>query len=166
MALWLLSARLQLRRLSYACLLFGAISYVLGCGGGGGGSAGGGGGSVTSTSTTLTVTNTKISTSNLAASVQVTGTNSPTGTVSLGVVGESWSFNNATLASGTAQFSYYLGGPGAFSLMAQYSGDSRNLPSQLHTPMTVVQTGAAGNMTVNVTIGPTTKQINIPLTIQ
>jgi hypothetical protein len=166
MALWLLSTRLQLRRLSYACLLFGAISYVLGCGGGGGGSAGGGGGSVTSTSTTLTVTNTKISTSNLAASVKVTGTNSPTGTVSLGVVGESWSFNNATLASGTAQFSYYLGGPGAFSMMAQYSGDSRNRPSQLHTPMTVVQTGAAGNMTVNVTIGPTTKQINIPLTIQ
>ena len=51
-------------------------------------------------------------------------------------------------------------------MMAQYSGDSRNLPSELHAPMTIVQTGPAANMTVAVTIGPTTKQINIPLTIQ
>jgi hypothetical protein len=114
----------------------------------------------------LTVANTKVSTSNLAAAVQVTGANSPTGTVSLGVVGESWSFNNGALVNGTAQFSYYLGAPGAFSMMAQYGGDSRNLSSELHAPMTIVQTGPAGNMTVAVTIGPTTKQINIPLTIQ
>jgi hypothetical protein len=167
-AFWLLPRRLQLRRFGYACLLFGLISYVLGCGGGGGTSAGGGGGgsSATATSTTLTVANTKVSTSTLAATVQVTGTNSPTGTVSLGVVGELYSFNSTTLVNGAAQFSYYLGAPGAFPMTAKYSGDSRNLPSQPHTPLTVVQTGAAGNMTVNVTIGPTTKQINVPLTIQ
>jgi len=169
-AFWLWPARFRLRRLGYTCLLFGAISYALGCGGGGagsvGGGGGGGGGSASATSTTLTVANTKVSTSNLAATVQVTGANSPTGRVSLGVVGESWSFNNGALVNGAAQFSYYLGAPGAFSMMAQYSGDSRNLPSELHAPMTIVQTGPAGNMTVAVTIGPTTKQINIPLTIQ
>jgi hypothetical protein len=82
------------------------------------------------------------------------------------VVGESYSFNTATLVNGTAQFSYYLGAPGAFSMTAQYSGDSRNLASQVHTPLTVVQTGVAGSMTVNVAIGPTTKQTTIPLTIQ
>lgn len=167
-AFWLLAPRFQLRRLGYACLLFGAVTYALGCGGGGSGGVGGsgGGGSTAATSTTLTVANTKVSTSNLAATVQVTGTNSPTGTVSLGVAGESWSFNKATLSNGTAQFSYYLGAPGAFQMTAQYSGDARNLPSQLHTPLTVVQTGAAGNMTVSVSLGPTTKQLNIPLAIQ
>jgi hypothetical protein len=81
-------------------------------------------------------------------------------------VGESWSFNTATLVTGTAQFSYYLGAPGAFLMTAQYSGDTRNLSSQIHTPLTVVQTGVAGNIAVSVTIGPTTKQMSVPLTIQ
>ena len=115
---------------------------------------------------TLSVPSTKVSAPNLAATVQVNGTNSPAGSVSLGVVGESWSFSTATLVNGAAQFSYYLGAPGAFSMTASYSGDSRNLPSQIQTPLTVVQTGAAGNMTINVAIGPTTKQTSVTLTIQ
>jgi hypothetical protein len=114
----------------------------------------------------LTVASTKVATSNLSATVQVTGTNSPTGSASLGVVGLSYSFNTAPLVNGTAQYSYYLGAPGAFLMTAQYSGDSQNLASQIHTPLTVVQTGVAGNMTVSVTIGPTTKQMSVPLTIQ
>jgi hypothetical protein len=164
MAFWLLPVRMRLRRFAYAYLLLGAISFALGCGGGSSGS--GGGGSATSTSTTLTVASTKVATSNLSATVQVTGTNSPTGSASLGVVGLSYSFNTAPLVNGTAQYSYYLGAPGAFLMTAQYSGDSQNLASQIHTPLTVVQTGVAGNMTVSVTIGPTTKQMSVPLTIQ
>src|SRR5437588_9250220 len=143
LVLWLLPVRLRLRRFVYACLLLGTISFVMGCGGGNAG-GGGGGGSATPTSTTITVPSTKVSGSNLAATVQVTGTNSPTGSVSFGVVGESYSFNTAPLMNGAAQFSYYLGAPGAFLMTAQYSGDSRNLPSQVHTPLSVVQTGMAG----------------------
>ena len=165
-AFWLLPVHLLLRRFAYACLLLGAVTFALGCGAGSSGSGGGGGGSVTPTSTTLTVASTKVAASNLSATVQVTGTSSPTGSASLGVVGESWSFNTATLVNGTAQFSYYLGAPGAFLMTAQYSGDSRNLSSQIRTPLTVVQVGVAGNMTVSVTIGPTTKQMSVPLTIQ
>jgi subtilase family serine protease len=172
--LWLLPVRLRLRRLAYVSLFLSTISVVLGCGGGGGsgggtgggGGGGGGGGSATPTSMTLSVPSTKVSAPNLPATVQVNGTNSPAGSVSLGVVGESWSFNTATLVNGAAQFSYYLGAPGAFSMTASYSGDSRNLPSQIKTPLTVVQTGAAGNMTINVAIGPTTKQTSVTLTVQ
>ena len=171
--LWLLPVRLRLRRLAYVSLFLITVSVVLGCGGGGsgggtggGGGGGGGGGSATPTSMTFSVPSTKVSAPNLAATVQVNGTNSPAGSVSLGVVGESWSFNTATLVNGAAQFSYYLGAPGAFSMTASYSGDSRNLPSQIQTPLTVVQTGAAGNMTINVAIGPTTKQTSVTLAIQ
>jgi hypothetical protein len=99
------------------------------------------------------------------ATVQVNG-NSPTGQVSLGVVGESYSMNTKALSNGQAQFSYYLGSAGGYLMTAQYSGDSRNLPSQIHTPLAVVQTGTAGSVTVNVTIGPTAKQVNVPLTVQ
>jgi len=167
--LWLLPVRLRLRRLAYVSVFLSSISVVLGCGGGGGsggGTGGGGGGPATPTSVTLSVPNTKVSAPNLLATVQVNGTNSPAGSVSLGVVGESWSFNTAPLVNGAAPFSYYLGAPGAFSMTANYSGDSRNLPSHIQTPLTVVQTGAAGNMTINVAIGPTTKQTSVTLTIQ
>jgi len=167
--LLVLPERLHLKRLAYACALLGILSFALGCGGGSGGGVGGGGGgggSATPTTTTLTVPSTKVSTSNLQATVQVSGGNSPTGSVSLGVVGESYSFNTATLVNGAAQYSYYLGAPGAFLMTAQYSGDSRNLPSQVHTPLTVVQTGMAGTMTTNVTIGLTFKQTSVTLTIQ
>lgn len=166
--LWMLPVRLRLRRLAYISLFLTTISVALGCGGGGGGGTGGGGGggSVTPTSVTLSVPNTKVSAPNLSATVQVNGKNSPSGSVSLGVAGESWSFNTATLVNGTAQYSYYLGAPGAFPMTASYSGDSRNLPSHVQTPLTVVQTGAAGNMTINAAIGPTTKQTSVTLTIQ
>jgi hypothetical protein len=164
---WLLPLRLRLRRLALPCLLLGVISLALGCGGGGGGGGGGGsGGGEAPTSTTLSVANTKVSSPNLSATVQVTGSNSPTGSVSLGVVGESYSFNTAPLVNGAAQFSYYLGAPGAFSMTAKYNGDSRNLPSQVQTPLTVVQTGVAGNMTVSAIIGPTVKQTSVTLTVQ
>lgn len=172
-ALWLLPLHLRLRRLAHACLLLGAISFAVGCGGassggysGGGGGGGGGGGPATPTTTALNVSSTKVATSTIPVNVIVTGTNSPTGSVSLGVVGESYSFNTATMMNGGAQFEYYLGAPGAFSMTAQYSGDSRNLASQVHTPLTVVQTGVAGSVTVNITVGPTSNQATIPITIQ
>jgi hypothetical protein len=167
LALWLFPVRLRLRRIAYGSLILSTLSFA-GCGGGGGSSSGGGGGGpdITPTTTTLSVTSTKVpSGSNLMATVQVNG-NSPTGQVSLGVVGESYSVNTNTLTTGKAQFSYYLGSPGGYLMTAQYTGDSRNLPSQLQTPLAVVQTGAAGSVTVNVSIGPTTKQVNVPLTVQ
>jgi len=100
------------------------------------------------------------------ATVQVNGTNSPTGQVSLGVVGAAYSFNTGTLVNGQAKFSYYLGSPGGYQMTAQYSGDSQNLPSQIHTPLAVVQTGVAGNLTVNATTVSTTRQVNVTLTVQ
>jgi hypothetical protein len=174
LVLWLLPARLRLRHFAYVCLFLSTIGVILGCGGGGGsgtgggtsGGGGGGGSSVAPTSMTLSVPNTKVSAPNLAATVQVTGTNSPGGSVSLGVVGLSWSFSKTALVNGAAQFSYYLGAPGAFSMTATYSGDSRNRPSQIQTPLTVVQTGAVGSVTINAGIGPTAKQTSVALTIQ
>jgi subtilase family serine protease len=172
LVLLLFPFRLRLRRLAYGSLILSTLSFAAGCGGGaavsgGGGANGGGGGSgLTPSTTTLSVTSTKITPgSNLMATVQVSG-NSPTGQVSLGVVGESYSTNTKTLTNGQAQFSYYLGSAGGYLMTAQYSGDSRNGPSQIQAPLAVVQTGAAGSVTVNVTIGPTTKQVNVPLTVQ
>jgi hypothetical protein len=163
---WLMPLRLNFRRLAYAHFLLGVAAFALGCSGGSSSEVNNSVGASTPTSTTLTLTSTKVAVSTIAATVQVTGTNSPSGTVALGVVGESYSFNTAPLVNGSAQFSYYLGAPGAFSMMAQYSGDSRNLASQIHTPLTVVQTGLVGTMVINVSIGPTTKQLSVPLSIQ
>jgi hypothetical protein len=163
--------RFRLRRPAYASLILSALSLAIGCGGGGGstggGGTGGGGSSLTPTSTTLSVASTKVQPgANLMATVQVNG-NSPTGQVKLGVVGLSYSMNTQTLNNGQAQFPYYLGSPGGYLMTAQYSGDSRNLSSQIHTPLAVVQTGAAGSpLIVNATIGGATKQANVSLTVQ
>ena len=171
LALWLLPMRFRLRRPAYASLILSALSLAIGCGGGGGstggGGTGGGGSSLTPTSTTLSVASTKVQPgANLMATVQVNG-NSPTGQVKLGVVGLSYSMNTQTLNNGQAQFPYYLGSPGGYLMTAQYSGDSRNLSSQIHTPLAVVQTGAAGSpLIVNATIGGATKQANVSLTVQ
>jgi len=163
----LLPARPRVRpQLAYALLLLSTFSFLLGCGGGGGSEVGGGGG-VAPTNITLTVANTKVQPgSNLSATVRVSGANSPTGSVSLGVVGESWSFNTATLLNGSAQFSYYLGSPGGYAMTAQYKGDSRNLPSTVQSPLIVVQTGVAGNLSVEAIVGPTRREISAPVTVQ
>ncbi len=170
LAFWILPVHLRLRRLGYASLVLSSLSFAVGCGGGGGGGTGGstgGGGSLAPTSTTISVANTKVpSGANLMATVQVSGANSPTGQVTLGVVGLSYSVNTGTLVNGQAQFSYYLGSAGGYQMSAGYGGDSKNLPSQTHTPLAVVQTGVAGPLTVNASTGPTTKQINVTLTVQ
>ncbi len=157
-------------RLAHIFLILGIFSFSLGCGGGGGSEivgGGGGGGGTAPTNVTLTVASTKVQPgSNLVAKVGVSGANSPTGSVSLGVVGESWSLNTATLLNGSAQFSYYLGSPGGYAMTAQYKGDSRNLPSTIENPLIVVQTGAAGNLTVDAIIGPTRKEISAAVTVQ
>jgi hypothetical protein len=164
-----LPAHLRVRpQLAGILLTLCTFSFLLGCGGGGGsGVGGGGGGGIAPTNITLTVANTKVQPgSNLSATVGVSGRNSPTGSVSLGVVGESWSFNTATLLKGSAQFSYYLGSPGGYAMTAQYKGDSRNLPSTVQSPLIVVQTGAAGNLTVGAVIGPTRREISAAVTVQ
>ena len=170
LAFWILPVHLRLRRLGYASLVLSSLSFAVGCGGGGGGGTGGstgGGGSLAPTSTTISVANTKVpSGANLMATVQVSGANSPTGQMTLGVVGLSYSVTTGTLVNGQAQFSYYLGSAGGYEMSAGYGGDSKNLPSQTQTPLAVVQTGAAGPLTVNASTGPTTKQINVTLTVQ
>jgi len=70
------------------------------------------------------------------------------------------------LVNGQAQFSYNLGSPGGYQMTASYSGDSSNLPSQVHTPLAVVQTGVAGNLTINAVTGSTVHQVNVQLSVQ
>lgn len=100
------------------------------------------------------------------ATVAVSGSNSPSGQVTLEVIGAPWSVNTAPLVNGQAQFSYYLGSPGGYQMLAKYLGDSRNLASQIHNPLAVVQTGVAGALTVSANTGSTTKQIGVTLTVQ
>jgi hypothetical protein len=100
------------------------------------------------------------------ATIQVNGSHSPAGMVSLGVVGLSYSFNSTTLINGQAQFSYYLGAPGGYQMTASYSGDARNLASQIHTPLAVVQTGPVGNVMITASSGNTTHQTSVMLTVQ
>jgi hypothetical protein len=164
--LWVLPVRLGMRRIAYASLVLCIVSFAMGCGGGG---TGGGGGGVirASTTTTLSVASTRVqSGANLMATVKVAGQNTPTGQVSLGVVSLSYSISTTTLANGQAQFSYYLGSPGGYQMIAQYGGDTSNLASQTNTPLAVVQTGVAGPIMVNATTGPLTRPVGVTLTVQ
>jgi len=167
----ILPMRFRMRRLTFSSLALSALSLAVGCGGGSGGGTSGGGGTgggtgTTPTTMTLSVANATVQSGvNLMATVQVIG-NSPTGQVMLGVLGESYSMNTQPLVNGQAQFSYYLGSPGGYLITAQYAGDSRNLASQIHTPLAVVQAGTATPLIVNASIGPTMKQVNISLTVQ
>jgi hypothetical protein len=167
MLLWVLPVRLRMRRLAYVSLLLCIVSFAVGCGGGGGTGGGGGGTIRTSTTTALSVTSTKVqSGANLMATVKVTGQDTPSGQVTLGVVNLSYSVSTATLANGQAQYSYYLGSPGGYQMVAQYGGDATNLPSQTNTPLAVVQTGVAGPIMVNATTGPLTRPVGVTLTVQ
>jgi hypothetical protein len=100
------------------------------------------------------------------AIVKVAGQNTPTGQVTLVVVNVSYSLSTNTLTNGQAQFSYYLGSPGEYEMLAQYGGDATNLPSQTNTPLAVVQTGVAGPIVVNATTGPLTRPVSVTLTVQ
>jgi hypothetical protein len=71
-----------------------------------------------------------------------------------------------TLVNGQAQVSLNLGGVGAHSLIAQYSGDSKNLASQTQTPLVEVVTGTTGGAWINASTGTDVKQINVSLTVQ
>jgi Pro-kumamolisin, activation domain len=167
---WFLPDRLRLHRLACASLLLGVLSLAIACGGGGsgggGGGAGAGAGGGSATTTTLSVASTKVqSGANLMATVKVSG-QSPTGQVTLGVVGVPSSINTGILSNGQAPFSYYLGSPGGYQMTAQYLGDAQNQPSQTHTPLAVVQTGVAGNLTINASSGALSKQVSVSLSVQ
>jgi len=176
--LLLLSSKPRIGRVAMACYGFSAICLALGCGGGGGsssaggggtgggGSGGGGGPTQTPTSITLSIPSTKIATNSaLVATITVSGTHSPTGTVTL------WDNTTSsgmpgTLVNGQAQVSLNLGGVGAHSFIAQYSGDSKNLSSQTQTPLVEVVTGTTGGVWINASTGTDVKQINVTLTVQ
>jgi Bacterial Ig-like domain (group 3) len=161
----LVPRRLRIRRLAYVCLLLGALSFAVGCGGGASSSGGGGGSGPTPTTTKLSVTSTTVvSLMNLQATVNVLG-NSPTGAATL-ILDGTYVSPPATVQSGQAAISYYLGPPGAHTVIAKYSGDSKNLASQTLNALTVVQNGFAGNLPLNATSGPRNKQVFYAVAVQ
>ena len=171
--LLLLPNRLKMRKLAFACYGLSVIGLALGCGGGGGstgggvgGGGGGGGQPETPTSVSLSVSSTKIAFgSTLTATISVTGTQSPTGTVTL-YDSTTGIGSNAPLVNGQGQASLNLGGLGAHNLIAKYSGDTKNLPSQTQTPLVEVVTGSPGGTWINASTGTDVKQINVNLTVQ
>jgi hypothetical protein len=140
------------------------LSVLIGCGGGssGGGGGGGGGGGVGPFATTTTVLS---GTPKVAAggtvtfTANVTGKGNPTGGVDFYLSGN-W-YGKGNLVAGTATLTTTIAAPGAYSLTAQYEGDTQNLSSgsggvsQAVTGSTVInvtgQTGALFHIS-NVTV--------------
>jgi Pro-kumamolisin, activation domain/Bacterial Ig-like domain (group 3) len=182
----LLPARFRVRRFASVCVCAGFLSFALGCGGGGGsngggssggGSPGGGGGgsgagggnNPTPTSISLSVPSTKVIYANnvlttIVATVSVTGTNSPSGTVTL--YDGTYGVASSSLTNGQAQISYNPGNAvGLHLLSASYTGDTKNLSSQINTPLSVITTGTVP-LTINAQTGGDLKQALIDFTVQ
>ena len=173
--LLLFPSRWKTLRVSYACFAIGLIGLVMGCGGGAasisGGNGGGGGGtgpSPTDTTTTLTVSGTKVASNTaVTASISVSGTQSPTGTVTIFDNTVNEGLNTVALVNGQAQTQFNFAGVGSHSLVAQYSGDTKNKASQTQSPIVVVVTGTlTGTIWLNANTGADYKQIPITLTVQ
>jgi len=171
--LFLLPLRLRMRRFSYACFTVGLVGLMIGCGGGsgtggsGGGGGGGGGNGPTPTSLSFTIASTKFpEQTTVTYTVSLTGTQSPTGTVSINNLTTNGNFGYVTLANGQATGILDTTAPGAFSVVAAYSGDAKNLPSQTKTPLVLVSTGTANSLSLVAATGTNSKGYPITLTIQ
>jgi hypothetical protein len=164
--LLLLPSSLKMRRVSYACFGIGLVSLAIGCGGG---STGGGGGPTqTATTIKLTVPGAKVA-SNVygTATVTVTGTQSPTGTVTIFDNTSNQSIGSASLVNGQAQMQIGFAGVGSHSLIAQYAGDANNKASQTQSPIVVVVTGTlTGTVWLSADTGADHKAIPLTLTVQ
>ena len=162
----LFPGRLKMWRLSVPCFAVALISLLIGCGGGSSGGVGSGGG-LTPTSVTMSVPSTKVpSNTNVTASVTVSGSHSPTGTITLYDDTLNLPLNAAPLVNGQAQISTNFAGVGAHSLIAQYSGDTRNSPSQTMTPLVMVVTGTQAGFWIGAETGRDLKTINVTLVVQ
>jgi Pro-kumamolisin, activation domain/Bacterial Ig-like domain (group 3) len=161
----LFPARMRFRSLSFASFAIGLAAFIVGCGGGGTGGGGGGGGTTqTPTSITLTVPSTKVpASSSFAATIAVTGTQSPTGTVIIS--NDSGFLSTGTLVNGQAQIAVTVGGVGTYNFSARYSGDAKNKASQAAT-IVVIATGTANFISITAATGADTKQIPVTVTIQ
>jgi hypothetical protein len=103
---------------------------------------------------------------NVAATVTVTGTQSPTGTVILFDNTLDLPLNTVGLVNGQAQIPVIFAGVGAHSLIVQYSGDAKNSPSTTKTPLVVVVTGTQPGFWINASTGLDVKTINVTLAVQ
>ncbi len=167
----LLASTRQVRRMAGAGFAISLLSFAIGCGGSGssgagGGGGGGGGGGATPSSVTLSVANTKVpNTTSIAATVVVSGTQTPTGTVIL-YDGQFAVGGPVPLVNGKAQINFTAAPTvGSHVLTATYSGDTKNLASKTNSSLVVVTTGTA-TLFLNARTGTDLKQIIVSLNVQ
>jgi len=146
---------------------------VFGCGGGGGstgsgGGGGGGGGGPVATTTSIAVSANKVpagSTPSLTLTASVTGSDTPTGTITFWENGNGGALApTVNLVSGKASAQVALPLVGTHQIYAQYSGDTHNLGSSSST-YNVVATGTAYAQIQGVT-GPLMHYSNVNIVIQ
>src|SRR5215472_2529122 len=160
------------------------LTLALGCGGGsgvggGGGSGSGGGGSGGPVPTTISITtsNAKVPASGGSFTLTATVTSSMpiTGTVLFSGAQLSFPYpNGVPVTNGKAVYAVNLGqGPfpanwppvGTYSITAQYSGDTNNLPSQTATGVNEVFTGTI-LVTIRGTTGSLSHDTNVAVNLQ
>jgi subtilase family serine protease len=143
--------------LALVCML----SFALGCGGGASGSS-----PPALTTTALSVSSTKVAmTSNLTLTASISSSKAVTGTVNF-ITGNCFANYSEMVANSTAELSInpIPFTPGTCTFDAQYSGDSKNQPSQSGN-LNIALTGTTLQVVVGQT-GTLTHQITFPVTIQ
>jgi len=169
-ALWTLRSAMKVRRLAALVFVSSLFLVLIGCGGGGSSSIGGGGGGSappTPTSISMSVASTKVaSLATVTATANVTGSQAPTGTVTIFDSTTGFGLGTQNLVNGQAQVSWTFGGVGAHALIAKYSGDAKNQASQTQNPLTLVVTGTTPGVYLTAGTGTDVKQINVTLTVQ
>jgi len=110
--------------------------------------------------------NTKVpNTTSIAATVVVSGTQTPTGTVIL-YDGQFAVGGPVPLVNGKAQINFTAAPTvGSHVLTATYSGDTKNLASKTNSSLVVVTTGTA-TLFLNARTGTDLKQIIVSLNVQ
>ncbi|MGB8477031.1 MAG: Ig-like domain repeat protein [Candidatus Acidiferrum sp.] len=171
LVLILLVPRRRLRLATWLALT-SVVIVGLGCGGGNAqpvlGGGGGGGGPVT-TSTSITASSTKIASgSQLTFTAKVTSSKPVTGTLNfmeMEAPGVGYGLAPPVpVVNGTAQLQAALYLVGTHQIVAQYTGDSQNNPSQSAT-LNIVSTGTSF-VQVTGTTGPLSHILNVNVTVQ
>jgi len=174
-------ARTQRRyRAAFHAVFAWIVVLVLGCGGGGGnlvrggGGGGGGGGGPVPTTISISTSNAKVPSSGGSFTLTATVTSSKpvTGTVLFSRAQVAFPYpNGVPVVNGVASYTVNVGSGalqfpvGTYSITAQYSGDSNNLPSQTTTGVNEVFTGAT-LLTVRGQTGSLSHDTNISVTLQ
>ncbi|HXY24792.1 MAG TPA: Ig-like domain repeat protein [Candidatus Acidoferrum sp.] len=171
----LLPTRLRRNRVvtcaSLACCL-SLLSGFVGCGGGStGGTGGGGGGGPVPTSITLTTSSVKVpsnptSGGSVNLTANITSSNTPGGTVTFTVDGNSgWFATPTTVVAGVAQVQLTNLSVGIHTVSAQYSGDENNLGSQTKGSLNIAVTGQTG-VTIQANTGGLSHMVAINFNLQ